>query len=320
METSEKALTHFLKKGICILLSALALILCLFFAVTGSPDRFQDTYVGALPLKYETLQRTEGKKIIIIGGSSAAFGIDEALLKAETGYEVVNLGLHAGFGPLFNTEIAKSGIQAGDIVLLGYEYELSQDAFQKLGDVNLIMEGIDSHLAIYRSIPLRNFPEILGNLLHYAMDKLEGPSDTVGTYARDSFDAAGSMILPRKTGLSDYEDNKDHYGIITEEKLGLTEGNRDYLRNFKAFTEEKGASVYLIAPPLLKEACTPDAAALRQYALDLEKETGIPYLSDPAAYLFPGDWMFDTIYHCNDLGERERTRLLSAELKNLLNP
>lgn len=45
-----------------------------------------------------------------------------------------------------------------------------------------------------------------------------------------------------------------------------------------------------------------------------EEEIGIPYISDPLAYEFDCDEMFDTIYHCNSLGEVHRTQLLIQDL------
>ena len=40
-------------------------------------------------------------KIIVISGSSSAFGLDQNMLEEATGYKVDNLGLQANIGPRF---------------------------------------------------------------------------------------------------------------------------------------------------------------------------------------------------------------------------
>lgn len=318
METSRSGFYHFIKKCAVILFVAIIFFVFFFFLITGCGSKFGDSYVAALPLKYKVLVNTESPKIIIVGGSSAGFGIDSNLLRSRTGYNVVNLGLHAGFGPLFNTELAKDHINEGDIVLLGYEYNLSEDSFKKLGDVNLIMQGIDNHLELYSTIPLENMPEILGNLLNFTISKVTANANTPGTYSRSSFDDNGNMILPRDSYFRDYEENKNIYKELSEESLKIYSSNIAYLKELKAFIESKNASVYFIAPPLLKDSLVCDYSALTDYTVSLEQETKIPYISDPLDYLFDKYYMFDTIYHCNKEGEIMRTELLASDFNKTI--
>lgn len=315
MGNSKSAFKHFLKKCISIAVIAICIIPLLFLLITGINSKFNNNYVAALPLKYNTLKNTAGPKIIIIGGSSAGYGINTNLLKEKTGYNVVNLGLHAGFGQLFNTELAKNYIGENDIVLLGYEYVLSKDVFEKLGNVELIMEGIDNHLEIYKEIPLKKMPEILGNLPHYSLEKLlkvrSENEITTGKY----FDNKGNIIYPRDSCIGEngnYDNTKE-----TEEKFKITPNNVKYLQELKTYIKDKNASVYFIAPPLMKEALEADEEVLKKYAETLELKTGIMYISDPTDYLFSSDCMYDTRYHCNDKGEIKRTELLAEDLKKI---
>ena len=76
---------------------------------------------------------------------------------------MANLGLHAGFGYLFISELVKANINRGDIVFLGYEYGLPTD-FETL-DQRLTMTGIDSDLEIYTRIPVERWKDFAGYLL-----------------------------------------------------------------------------------------------------------------------------------------------------------
>ena len=62
---------------------------------------FHSSYQSLIQDKYRILIETNEPKIIIVSGSSSAFGLNQKMLEDSTGYKVANLGLHAGFGHLF---------------------------------------------------------------------------------------------------------------------------------------------------------------------------------------------------------------------------
>lgn len=139
---------------------------CRFFAVIViSPEETFDTsYQAVMQKKHDALVQTDEPKIILLGGSSLGFGLDEELLEYATGYKVVNLGLHAGFGNLFVTELSKANINPGDIVLCGYEYDWHiESSFDFLG-IDLIMSGIDNRIDMYQFFPAEKFTDVLGYL------------------------------------------------------------------------------------------------------------------------------------------------------------
>lgn len=277
-------------------------------------DVFQSSYQCVIQNKYSNLVRETNPKIIIVGGSSAGFGINEKLLSKKTGYPVVNLGLHAGFGSLFNTEIAKANIRDGDIVLLGYEYYWwKENSFKNLG-VDLVMSGIDDKIEMYKVIPLRNWIEIIGYLPDYYKKKvLFEPAE--GIYSRSSFDENGYMTLQREFSLQNYEEDIDYYGTVDLDGVRISQNAIQYLKNFKKYVEGKGGKVYFIAPPLFEKAKKSDDHSFRDVAIQVEEKIGIPYISDPIDYIFSEEYIFDTIYHCSSKGEIKRTELLISDLE-----
>lgn len=302
-----------------VILGSLLLILLSFVLIICFPrDRFHSSYQSVIQVKFDKLIDTKEKKIIIIGGSSAGFGINEEMLEEATGYQVVNLGLHAGFGGLFNTEISKANIRDNDIVLLAYEYGWHEkDYFDKFG-TDLVLSGIDSKLEMYRYIPFRKYPDIIGYLFTYANKKREFTGAS-GTYSRSSFDDSGGMLLNREGYvISDYTGQKDHYGSIQITDIEISEESIAYLKQYKKFVEDRGARLYFVAPPILEvanESESSDFARLKELA---EEKTGIQYLSDPVEYIFQETYMFDTIYHCNSKGEKRRTELLIRDLSSVV--
>lgn len=116
-------MAKFIKYIITTLIISVLLFEGVFWGImVQKKDVFDSSYQNVIVDKYRALENTNERKIIMVSGSSSSFGLDQNMLEMETGYKVVNLGLHAGFGHLFYSELAKENINPGDIVLLGYEY------------------------------------------------------------------------------------------------------------------------------------------------------------------------------------------------------
>ena len=286
------------------------------YAVEYPCNHFRDTYQSMIQDRYEILINETKPKIIIIGGSSVAFGLDSEMLSAETGYPVANMGLHAGFGGLFNTEIAKANIGKGDVILLAYEYEwcTQESYFEELG-VDLVMSGIDSKIEMYKYIPLKNWPEIIGYLPTYYTKKTIEPYVT-GAYCREAFNENAQMVYQRQPSLYSYEENIANYGSVEIDNLEIPEYTVQYLRRFKEYCEKNGASIFFVAPPLYYEANKSEDSSFIKLVEQEESKIGISYISNPLEYIYPNEYIYDTIYHCSSEGEIVRTKQLINDLKN----
>ncbi|MEQ2541901.1 hypothetical protein WMO27_11210 [Lachnospiraceae bacterium CLA-AA-H183] len=273
---------------------------------------FYSSYQSLIQDKYRILMETNEPKIIIVAGSSSAFGINQDMLEQTCGYKVVNLGLHADFGFFFISELSKANINEGDIILLGYEYNWPRDyAFTRINE-NLVMSGIDDNIEMYTKIPFNKWPYFIGNIFKYAETKNKY-IDATGTYSRESFNSeTGQMILPRNSQI---EYNPEIHNSIDLTNIVISEESEKYLKEYKNYVENKKAKVYFIAPPVLEDSIENDYAWF-DYLKEVEEKTiGISYISNPREYVFPSKLMFDTIYHCNSEGERVRTELLIEDLK-----
>lgn len=287
------------------------------YAVVYPKNTFYSSYQSVIQDKYDGLINDNGKKIILVGGSNLAFGIDEYMLSEATGYSVHNLGLHASMGGVFDTELAKANIGEGDIVLLGYEYIWKDDwYFSSLVSVDLVMSGIDSRWDMYRHIPVRCLPEIIGYLPTFCEKKATYvPVD--GIYSRDSFDENGNMSLEREFMMDDFDVNAYEYGgWVSLYGITISQQSIDYLNDLKEYVESRGAQVYFIAPVLYKKAQGSGDETFIAFPPLVEEKTGIRYISNPLDYLFGDEYMFDKIYHCNELGAEYRTQILISDLQN----
>ncbi len=273
---------------------------------------FHSSFQSVIVDKYRILQNTNEPKIIVVSGSSSCFGLDQKMLEEETGYKVVNLGLHGGFGPRFYTELSKENINERDIVLLGYEYGWQHD-LDNLGQ-DLIMSGIDDNLDMYKHIPPSHWKDFVGYIFKYAEKKYsyEGAS---GLYSREAFDSNTYQMIAEREYVMDYPNNVDVYGNVNIKNVKINDFAIDYLKDYKAYVEKRGARVFFVSPPVLKQAITCDYKEFDNLKQQEEEKIGIPFISNPEDYFFEDELMSDSIYHCSTKGEKVRTELLISDLK-----
>lgn len=289
---------------------------CIIMGILKYPKNvFHQSYQSLIQDKYEILMNTNEPKIIFVAGSSGTFGLDQNMLEEASGYKVVNLGVHAGFGPIFYSEISKANINEGDIILLAYEYNwYPDDGFDMVG-TELIMTGIDNDIELYKYIPARKWPSFLGYIFTYATMKNYYQPPT-GIYSREAFDEETTQLVMERKEKMDYEAVKDKFERIDLHDAVISDRSIKYLKEYKKYAEDKGAKVYFVAPPVIKNAVLCSDEDFRLFARQEEEKIGIPYISDPSDYLYPEELMYDALYHCNSEGEKVRTSMLIDDLKN----
>ena len=103
-------------------------ILPVLLVGTGAslPACYQDSYYAQLPELYRRLADSQGNRLILVGGSNVAFGVDVDFLEhmlARYGYEytVCPLGLYAAVGTSAMLELSRGQLREGDIVVLAVE-------------------------------------------------------------------------------------------------------------------------------------------------------------------------------------------------------
>lgn len=103
-------------------------MLCVFIAIPllltvwgfALPAQYSNTFVGELPAKRALLAAESDKpRLILVGGSAAAFGVDSALLARELpDYQPVNFGLYAALGTRVMLDLSIKELRPGDLVVI----------------------------------------------------------------------------------------------------------------------------------------------------------------------------------------------------------
>ena len=113
------------RTAVTIIVSVLAIIMpfiVVFFVGICTPPQYADTYYGELHDMYARLKQAEGKKVVVVGNSNVAFGVDSALMEGllksgDLDYTVCNFGLYGSIGTKVMLDLSRDNIGEGDIVI-----------------------------------------------------------------------------------------------------------------------------------------------------------------------------------------------------------
>lgn len=297
-------------------------IVAIFSFAALSEEAFSESFVGILDEKFERLTATEGEKIVVVGGSSVAFGLDSAALERYTGMPVVNFGLYAALGTRLMLDLSLAGIGEGDIVVVAPE--INPETLSLYFNADTTWRAIDGNLEMLKYVSADNMPAMAGALFSYAGDKLaylraDAPAeDGEGVYFSRYFNEYCDFALPREENvMSAYYDpntpiplDVDAYGSELDEFI-------DYLNAYVKKCRRAGAEVYFTFPPMnelaLTEASRTDARY--DFADMLAEELACEVISSPDDYIMEAGYFFDTNFHLGNAGAAVRTIRLARDIR-----
>lgn len=310
-----------MKKLIATMLGIL-LAIPLILAVWGFalPAQYSDTFVGELPAKRALLAAESDKpRLIIVGGSAAAFGVDSALLARELpGYQPVNFGLYAALGTRVMLDLSIQELRPGDLVIVMPEQQ-GQALSDSVGAATF-WQAVDGDFSALGCLHLRDVGPVLGAFPQFAGAKfryfLTGAPSPDGVYRRGSFNAAGDVVNP----LCSANIMPDGYDPAMPIRFDPAVLDADFCAALNAYTahaEAVGAVVYYHFPPM-NAAAVEDADDIDAYADVLQTQLTAPLAGDPHACVLDAGWFYDTNFHLNASGKTVFTRQLIRDIKAML--
>jgi len=312
-----------LRKPLFTALLSLLLALLPVFLLTGitfaAPMQYDDTFLGELKGKHARLKETDGAKIVLIGGSSLAFGLDSALLEEYMGMPVVNYGLYATIGTKAMLDLSRAHIGRGDIVVLCPETDAQ--TYSLYYNAHSMWQAIDSDPSLFLDTGLDNFGKLAAGFPAFALEKLNfvrqnakpAPS---GIYAEASFNEYGDVSVERK--YNEMPTNYDPSMTISLTPALLDEDFVSYLNEYAASCRLRGAKVYFSFPPMNDAAVTSTAEETDAFYVTLGQSLDFPVISDVRDYILPSAYFYDTNFHLNSRGALLRTSLLADDLLRAL--
>lgn len=318
-------------------LVALCGLVCIILALLIAPPRHGKAgYMAAIIDKHRLLERTSGKRVLLVGGSNLAFGTDSPQLERELGLPVVNMGLHAGLGLRYMLDEVKPFLSKDDIVIVVPEYEqfgglsegyvqqhmqvleASPDRFGNLLDRRrafMIAKGLSGFLKKKLAWYKNQVFSCYSNIRMHGKCQHEHLLDTIPCppYARSAYNDKGDVVAHL---------DMPSPGIATQVvSIPRCADNNSIqaLADFYRFSERKGVNAFLCFPAIPRSKFDNQKAACDALYASLKELLDIPILSKPDKYVLPDECFFDTCYHLTRRGIYLRMPMMAADLKHALN-
>ena len=301
----------------CVLLAA-AVVLSGILISQYDTRAQDDNYLAAVLEKDRLIRTTPSPKIILVGGSNLAFGIDSRMMQDSLGLRVVNMGLYAKLGLRYMLAQVKPYVRRGDVVVVVPEYDQFYGKFSD-GDNTLntallyapadrIPDFIKSYSVV--DVVLRPRVENARRSFLEASAALFGvknkyfPPDTNPVYNRHSFNQYGDVVshLGKKSMSPD--------SIYVSALPPLKEFSRktvEELNEIGDAARERGAHAYFLFPSYIDRSYAINAAAIDSLRQRLSRDMRVPILGTARDFVFPSNWFFDTRFHLNENGRGPRT-------------
>ena len=288
-----------------------------------TPSRFDETFLGEFEKKVDRLYEAEGEKIVFVGGSSLAFGLDAKLLSDTLGKNVINFGLYATLGTKVMLDYTKNAIGEGDIIVIAPE--MNEQTWSLYFNAEAMWQALDGNFSDIRHIDSENRPAMLGSLWKFAVSKAKYLTQELnvsglGIYRASSFDDYGFIANNRDNDYNTMPGGYDSGKPITFSTDMISEDFIDYVNEYTKYAESKGAKVYLASCPINESAVPLDLTMddIDAYVAALEEAFDCELLGSPANMIYPSDYFFDSNFHMNSAGAVLHTAQLALDLAPIL--
>ena len=315
--------------AICVILVLLLPIGGVIGIAAALPEQYGNVFTSRLSEKYDRLNSIDEPKVIVVGGSSVAFGLDSELLEEYMGMPVVNFGLYAALGTKVMMDLSKSNIGEGDIIVLAPELD-AQTLSLYFNAENTLM-ALDGSFYMLKDIAVSNYVQLLGGVWKFAGEKLSyylsgNKPDPEGVYNSKNFNEYGDIVYdrPENTMPRGYDRNM----LIDLSESIVSQDFIDYVNDYIRYCEKKGATVYFSYCPIndaalaggagVKADGTMNKDALSQQIADfqsyLKDNINCKFISEISDYIMEAGYFYDTNFHMNDAGVTAHTVTLIKDL------
>jgi hypothetical protein len=303
-----------ISKVLLLLLIVLGFIEISYRAINAGHAK--NAFTAALVDKHKYAQSIQSPKIVLVGGSNLAFGINSGLLSEKTKLPVVNMALLAPLGIHFILSDAADYIKKGDIVIMSFEY-------------NIAVKGdIESQLSVVDFIPEdRHFvTDTLGlmeTLKSRFLHRLQAPSkienilqnptveDPYSIYFRSAFSPQGDISSHLNNIIHDVHADP---GIVDSFPF------EQQVKAMNAFTEyfkSKGAKVYFLYSVIAESFYQNTAKAVTKLDQQYKKHLTARILSEPQQSVYADSSCFDTVFHLKGEARDQHTEKVAAALLSI---
>jgi len=293
------------------------------------PHCGQTGYFTANRQKHSLLENTPSPKIVFVGGSNLAFGLDSGALEQKLRLPVINMGLCDMFGMRYVLDEVVDSIKAGDLVVMVPEYYMLEFGADGTSELFRNVEAYPpSALWILKSY--WHSPASLGKLFtifhSYVIAKWRSIVDSCADacYGDFSFRSLTRPCEPEWC-FNKQGDFLGHLNAPARSRitypLSCGQASPDslyFINRFSRQLDARGAKLVLLPCPVPTNSYGSAAHNIGREFQQLRQTCNAVMPSQPERYVFDTEYFYETPYHLNATGRKLRTQRVAEDLRKLL--
>lgn len=200
-----------------ILIIALVVVLSIITILKILPKN-ENHILASLEDKHKYLEESTGERIVFVGGSNLLMGLDSQYIENKLeGYDVVNMGLHAGLGLRFMINDIKSYLKSGDIVIIEAEYSHFTGGLNGESVLDIALKNVPSSI---KSMDSNNLFTIVEGLPEFLRGQIVGGIKSVLSNNIESDDVLQRKFVNSDGDLVSHVNKKNIRVKASENNLG----------------------------------------------------------------------------------------------------
>ncbi len=274
-------------------------------------------YSSAMSRKFEAVVATRDQnRIIVVSGSSSVAGLKAGELGEQVGgYYGVNYGTSAAESSCMYMEMLASFVHEGDVVV-----QAPEDTVYQIGAAEItwrFYRDTESYYNMFRCLDAAHFTNLLGAWAEHQAIRLNAAAAAGYTAGGGSVNEHGD----RMTAFTSSDPNFHGGYTLDYAPSALTDAFAQNLNRCYALLEAAGAKVVVSFAPHNANALSDYGRTVgrAEYARRFAEALDAPVISRVEDYTMPGEYMYDTDWHTNDVGREARTAQLVRDLRAWLN-
>ena len=267
----------------------------------------KNAYLAAIIDKMHLLDSVPSPRLILMSGSSMAFGVDSDLLSKELEIPVVNASLHFKLGSRFMMDQLKATVRKGDIVLITLEYvvtskgkceeKLMASDFYPPAKDWIHFTSFSEEAGAYIIHRLTDFKLLIGEGWSGTRKKPININDTTSVFFRNCFAKNGDLLGHLNNPQPKFE--------VPEISVDVEFSNpiKD-LNDFEAFAKQKGVTVFFIFPSYVESGYEKNMTVLKIIEKQFRDNLKCSILGSPENSVMDDVFFYDNVFHPNAQGRQ----------------
>jgi hypothetical protein len=290
----------------------------------GVPTASSQWDADALDRKARLAEQREGPRLLVLGGSSARFGINCGIVETRTGMPCANLAVHAGLRLRYTINYAERIARPGDVLLIAFEYQVyGEDGENDPILVDYVMAHDPAYLRTLSPLELARFAlSVDGERLAQGLASRVAPP-LAATAPADTFSLDGDELHTHAA-----ERTPEMIAAVAQTvpvRTLVTDGAptryaRGNLAALAAWCRAHGVTLWATYPATERfaEYDAPIARATLARVDTMYRALGVPVLERPDDLLWAADAFFNSGYHPTAEFAATRSRALADRACALL--